>query len=113
MPNTREKLIELLNEASEILLETAGGFNDNHGNGMRADHLIANGVTVQEWIPVTERLPGVTGTYIVANKAGVFPGEYVLEMNKWFGGFGEVRTPVTHWMPLPEPPKEEINHGES
>lgn len=47
MPNTREKLIELLNEASEILLETVGSFNDNHGNGMRADHLIANGVTIQ------------------------------------------------------------------
>lgn len=44
----REKLIELLNEASRILTETVGSFNDNHGNGMRADYLIANGVTVQK-----------------------------------------------------------------
>lgn len=44
----REKLIEILNEASETLLETVGSFNDNHGNGMRADYLIANGVTVQQ-----------------------------------------------------------------
>ena len=53
----REKLIELLNEANEKLKELCGGLNDNNGNGVRADHLIANGVTVQKWIPVTERLP--------------------------------------------------------
>lgn len=47
MPDrVKEKLLELLNEASDILLETAGGLNDNHGNGIRADHLIAHGVTV-------------------------------------------------------------------
>lgn len=49
MPDrVKEKMVELLNEASDKLLETAGGLNDNHGNGIRADHLIANGVTVQE-----------------------------------------------------------------
>jgi hypothetical protein len=51
MPNTREKLIELLkdNPALDAL--------DDDGYAMGADHLIANGITVQKWIPVTERLP--------------------------------------------------------
>ena len=42
----REKLIELLDEVTEKLKELCGGLNDHQGNGVRADHLIANGVTV-------------------------------------------------------------------
>ena len=49
--DVRENLVELLNEAF---------FDYNHGKGDSyipknfADHLVANGVTVQEWIPVTD-----------------------------------------------------------
>ncbi len=41
MPNTREKLIELLQCSPTDVM-------GNHGVGALADHLIANGVTVQE-----------------------------------------------------------------
>ena len=41
----REKLIELLDEATDKLKELCGGYNDGTGNSVRADHLIANGVT--------------------------------------------------------------------
>ena len=29
-----------------------------------------------------------------------------LEMKSWFGDYGEIKNIVTHWMPLPDPPKE-------
>lgn len=71
---------------------------------MLADHLIANGVTVQEWIPVTERLPekgeevlAYTITHDV--RKSHFRGE-----KSWYGHDGIWRV-VTHWMPLPEAPK--------
>ena len=53
----REKLVELL-EASTY--EALGGNLVVKGFATAkefADHLIANGVTVQNWIPVTEKLP--------------------------------------------------------
>lgn len=64
-----------------------------------------------EWISVDERLPGVSGRYICAVKdknghTWTVAGDYSLEMKKWFGLlFGEIKNTVTHWMPLPEPPK--------
>lgn len=49
MTNTREKLIELLVEARR---QWEGGTNNL--DARIADHLIANGVTVQQWIPGQE-----------------------------------------------------------
>lgn len=61
---------------------------------------------VQQWISVKDRLPVNLGTVIVANKAGVsfayFNGAY------WERGAATKHKPIktiTHWMPLPEPPK--------
>lgn len=104
----REKLIELLNEATERLWDTRGGLNDNHGNGLRADHLIANGVTVQEWIPASEP-PKDTCEYWIAYKAG---GDYYyttgyFDGKCWCSALTHHKIHVTHWMPLPEPPKGE------
>ena len=45
----RDKLIELIKES-------VGGCA-TYWASLIADHLIANGVTVQQWIPVSERLP--------------------------------------------------------
>ena len=101
-----------------------------------ADHLIRNGVTVQEWISVKDRLPEYPGHYLVCTS-----------INYWHGGCMDLNenhkyhpngTPVgydgstmsvldcyydvtghwnrvcdshvTHWMPLPTPPKEN-NYG--
>ena len=54
--DVREKLMELLADA---------GMGKTERNFL-ADQLIANGVTVQEWISVKDRLPGSKGQYIVA-----------------------------------------------
>jgi hypothetical protein len=91
-----------------------------------ADHLIANGVTIQKWIPVSERLPEKDGKYQVyidghINK-GIHHAYFAKDARKvdkfdfrcrwknvWYGydnewGHYEVDA-VTHWMPIPEPPK--------
>lgn len=66
-----------------------------------------------EWISVEDRLPEDGGFYIVGFKnGGSFLGWYNSE--KWHNPkgkeygitkFGDNNT-VTHWMPLPKPPKE-------
>ena len=86
-----------------------------------ADHLISNGVTVQEWISVDERLPDnkehdwVLAQVIEDNGYMHIPKvmEYRKSKNDWlddtYGWLSEHNGAftVTHWMPLPEPPKGE------
>ena len=70
---------------------------------------------VPEWIPVTERLPepkhefDARNWYLVALSNGVVKElAYEFHNHSVFGyGWRETAYPVTHWMPLPEPPKEE------
>ena len=128
MPNTREKLIELLGESLRYSGDYCGEIGnckkcqydkdgDNCGYAVRADYFIANGVTVQKWIPVTERLPDKNGEYLCrwVNKS-VSDAEYEStygsfgywfnfwedEYKEWISYDG-----ITHWMALPEPPKGE------
>jgi hypothetical protein len=75
------------------------------------DHLIAHGVTVQEWIPVTERLPELHTKVLCC---GVKGGRFIAETSEWGEGHlywtkkdGKGCSEVTHWMPLPQPPKGE------
>ena len=66
----------------------------------------------QRWIPVTERLPK-EGDFVLVygdlypNKhdGGVIAVSTRMDWNYW-QGFGRERD-ITHWMPLPEPPKGE------
>lgn len=106
--NVREKLVELLNEAF---------FDYNHGKGDSyipknfADHLVANGVTVQQWIPVKDRLPEAGGYVVCIAKRNPFsrfmPMVARIEKNGWVNPItDQYISEVTHWMPLPEPPKE-------
>ena len=91
---------------------------------------IEDAPTVYGWISVKERLPGEDGRYLVYNmsycNALAFVasfstclenvGEYDFDGEKrpgWFSyddeyGYYEIDG-VTHWMPLPEPPKEDDN----
>jgi hypothetical protein len=66
---------------------------------------------MKSWIPVTERLPGTGEIVLVYGKRG---GIYTAEHNRnarWPGSFWKLNSKShhcepTHWMPLPEPPKE-------
>jgi hypothetical protein len=64
----------------------------------------------QKWIPVSERLPECDGRYLCNVKSFSFPGTFYRTILQYVdGGFveGHIYTDdVTHWMPLPEPPKE-------
>ena len=112
--DVREKLVELLQSAPADII-------GNHGVVALADHLIANGVTVQEWISVKDRLPDnkeydwVLAQVVEDNGFMHIPTvmEYRQSKNDWFeetyGWLSEHNGAftVTHWMPLPEPPKGE------
>ena len=77
-----------------------------------AARLIANGVTVQEWISVKDRLPEA-GRYVVCiakrNPFSIFmPMVARIEKNGWVNPITEQYiSEVTHWMPIPVPQKGE------
>lgn len=75
------------------------------------DKLIAAGFTFQKWIPVTERLPEVFVSVLIC-----IPSDAPLPTVKeayWANGSWGAKmwiysaNEVTHWLPLPEPPKED------
>jgi hypothetical protein len=109
----REKLIELLKQTP--IAKINGHIAEaevcfvSHVFESFADHLIANDVTVQQWIPVTERLPENICPVLVALEglSTAFNGWY--QDGKWWtvgAGTRPFTQKVTHWMPLPQPPKE-------
>lgn len=75
-----------------------------------ADALIAHGVVAQEWISVKDRLPESKKCVLMYSaNGGVAEGEYDESTKKWCQfrwSVCDVRK-VTHWMPLPNPPKGE------
>ena len=77
-----------------------------------ADYLLDSGVTVQEWISVKDRLPEAGGYVACIAKRNPFsrfmPMVARIEKNGWVNPIAEQYiSEVTHWMPLPEPPKGE------
>ena len=99
--DVREKLIELIAKAKYIC---ANDYSDHTEDEYIADTLIDNGVTVQEWIPVTERLPDWgDGKVLVFTKYGFSICERTVN-NRWRGQHANW---ITHWTYLPQPPKGE------
>lgn len=104
----RDRLIELLENSPR--LDAMYGEYD-----VAADWLIANGVTVQEWISVEDRLPKPTEKVLTYRRSlcdeyAKTTIEYMFLYNGEVGWTGDVdtwKTVVTHWMPLPQPPKGE------
>ena len=102
--DVRKKLVELLKTSP-----TRNGYTDLEDI---ADHLIAHGVTVQEWISVDDRLPEVGGYVVCIAKRNPFsrfmPMVARIEKNGWVNPITEQYiSEVTRWMPLPDPPKGE------
>ena len=104
--DVREKLVDLIIDAKRTDPET-GNFTE-----YLADCLISNGVTVQEWISVYDELPEVGG-YVVCIAARnpfsrLMPMVARIEKNGWVNPMTEQYiSEVTHWMPMPNPPKGE------
>ena len=97
--DVREKLVELLKQIKYVSVENA------------ANILIGNGVTVQEWIPVKDRLPeddsDVLAYSSIEEESRIYPACY--SNGVWFDCvFNAPATgTTTHWMPIPKPPKGE------
>lgn len=130
--DVREKLVELLDD-----IQVRGeDFTDYEIYGMRlpdtvsnedvASHLIAHGVTVQEWISVNERTPTEADGTVWVCLADVFPYNekepyidakhdrriteafYSQFSKRWYeDGAVFPDGVVTHWMEKPQPPKGE------
>lgn len=71
--------------------------------------------TAQGWISVKDRLPEDGEDVVVIARTGI-PYWYrvaYLKRRRWMRDNGQrIYDTVTHWMPLPEPPKE-VYHGQS
>ena len=100
--DVREKLVELIESARYWGSNTSGEI---------ADNLIKNGVTIQEWISVKDRLPEDDSDVLAYSRNGeegrIYPANYAKGV--WFDCI--FTTPATdtttHWTTLPEPPKGE------
>ena len=107
--DVREKLIELIAKAKYIC---ANDYSDHTEDEYIADTLLDNGVTVQEWVSVNDRLPEA-GEYVVCiakrNPFSRFmPMVARIEKNGWVNPITEQYiSEVTHWMPIPQLPKGE------
>ena len=104
-----EKLVELLKESKLCSKRFDEQYSDRT-IAIIADHLIANGVTVQEWISVDERLPeNFISVLGYMTDAGEFPPVrecYTVGNAFFFPALGDVH-PVSHWCEMPQPPKGE------
>ena len=111
--DVKEKLVELLDIIIQPGQRTLGDI---------ADYLISNGVTVQEWISVKDRLPDKDGCYIVTAcdegcscGDGIWYDTVVIEAEHYKGEWSwnengteyDITDLVTHWQPMPQPPKGE------
>ena len=104
--DVREKLVEIVKKAAYSSLPS--NTEDFHLN-MFVTNLLAHGVTVQEWISVTERLPEKNVNCIVhyrhayCDNDGYFAIGFCYHDGEKFQFDPAYK--VTHWMPLPKPPK--------
>lgn len=118
MVDDREKLVGIMGELPSVFCDCCG--EDYLQNKMLwlADHLIANGVTVQQMTPITEEIP--TGECLAVNDCDEYMvGKIVKDPYSTatgyacmsdFGGTEVGIGDVTHWQHLPKPPKG-VNHA--
>ena len=113
--NLLNEAIAKIRKAQKLFKKCGIEFCDNVDALAIADHLINNGVTVQDWVSVDDRLPEYSNDGF-ADAVLVTDG-FVQHMAYFVGGewrfaeSGEIKEPmwyrITHWMPLPQPPKGE------
>ena len=127
--DVRGKLVELLCNlpTPEFIIGTRRAGKKLITAGFIADHLIANGVTVQEWISVDDRLPEIPEgyaespepvLYMMKNTKTIYAGYYGeggVWKDKYFRQYADSRNgvdvdDVLCWMyqhDLPQPPEGE------
>ena len=93
-----EDLLKAADAIEELLAEREESYADSWKMAFEIER------DAHRWIPVTERLPEENGHYLVH---AVGNGYYSTYIALWNGRFrANFEMPITHWMPLPEPPKD-------
>ena len=125
--DVREKLVELIKDGIRKDLRASGDDRLDYSFEDVADYLISNGVTVQKWIQVDDRLPEIPEglaespepvLYMMKNTKTIYAGYYGeggVWRDKYFRQYSDSRNgvdadDVTCWMyqcDLPQPPKGE------
>ena len=125
--DVREKLVELIKDGIRNGLRASGDDRLDYSFEDVADYLISNGVTVQKWISVDDKLPeipeGYAETpepvlYMMKNTKTIYAGYYGeggVWKDKYFRQYADSRNGVDAddvlcWMyqhDLPQPPKGE------
>lgn len=106
----QREIAEMANDYYEAMLKARGALGSMNEGAPRwyAKEFYAKGYRKQEWISVDERLPeqGVP-VLVYKNRYSEAYGNMetaYFENGRWRGSCGEF---ITHWMPLPEPPRKE------
>lgn len=73
------------------------GYNDGVKHGIE--------ISTPTWIPVTEMLPEPLEDVLVCENGFIDVAHYDEVLQKWFDNCSYEAEP-SHWMPLPEPPKD-------
>ena len=113
MPNTRERLIDERLDLTDVICYAMRDWDDyidecretetppiDSFEDFIADGILSAGYRKQKWIPVSERLPEVNVPVLVYDGKNV-DGFTFYDLS-YVSKYG-----VTHWQPLPEPPKGE------
>ena len=92
-------------------METADWYN-NADRDEVAEPLVLRSPTIGGWISVEDKLPDKSNRYLVYFGKGIGTttktAYWLRTKQKWMGSEAHSTiTDITHWMPLPEPPKEE------
>ena len=108
--DVREKLVELLKSVLPNFRNNMAYWGEKPIYEF-ADCLLANGVTVQEWISVKDRLPEPWKQVLIYSRHDFCESAfYIGVLGKWRVTWNHDMLDadsVTHWMPLPEMPKGE------
>ena len=107
-----DELVKDLREWPRICVEYTGSLDELHDKAADAIEELVGKTDTFKWIPVTERLPDGGERVLCYCRANIYEvmkmrtdGDWVhndkVYDSAYMSGF------VTHWMPLPEPPKEE------
>ena len=106
----REKLVELLKSILPNFRNNMAYWGEKPIYEF-ADCLLANGVTVQEWISVDDRLPEEKVNCIVHYKHAYCDNDGYWAIGICFYDGEKFQFDpaykVTHWMPMPQPPEGE------
>ena len=108
--DVREKLVELLQNA-KAAMKSENLSCDIARNMFVVDFMMSNGVTVQEWISVNDRLPEEKVNCIVHYKHAYCDNDDYWAIGICFYDGEKFQMDwsykVTHWQYLPQPPKGE------